>query len=195
MRQRVVIAIALALNPELIIMDEPTTALDVVVQREILELVSALCKEIGTSMIFITHDLSLLLELCDKIAVMYAGKLVEFAMPEDIYNHPRHPYTYGLMNSFPTIDGPRRWMTGIPGSPPDLRNIPSGCPFRERCPSAFIACQMKVPELKVAVPDDPSQTVACHLYDPAMTGTRSTPTNDNFARGYEELAKKRSTVR
>ena len=143
MRQRAVIAIALALQPELIIMDEPTTALDVVVQREILELISGLCKQFNTALIFITHDLSLLIEIADKIAIMYAGKMIEKATSDDTYLHPRHPYSYGLLNSFPTLHGPHRRMVGIPGSPPDLRNVPTGCAFHPRCPFAFNASTLR----------------------------------------------------
>ncbi|HLZ57575.1 MAG TPA: ABC transporter ATP-binding protein [Ktedonosporobacter sp.] len=165
MRQRAVIAIALALRPELIIMDEPTTALDVVVQREILELISSLCKEFHTALIFITHDLSLLLELSDKIAIMYAGNMIEKATSREIYAHPRHPYSYGLLNAFPTLHGPRRKMIGIPGSPPDLRAIPPGCAFNPRCPMAFSACSSVVPVLEPATRETPDQLAACHLYD------------------------------
>jgi peptide/nickel transport system ATP-binding protein len=190
MRQRAVIAIALALKPDLIIMDEPTTALDVVVQREILELISSLCKETGTSLIFITHDLSLLLELADKIAVMYAGKLVEYAPKNDLDEHPRHPYTYGLLNSFPTMYGPRQWMTGIPGTPPDLRAVPPGCPFVARCPFAFAPCASVVPPLEAATPDTPEQLTACHLYNPALN--EKIPEYSAFARGYEVLAERSS---
>jgi peptide/nickel transport system ATP-binding protein len=186
MRQRAVIAIALALNPELIIMDEPTTALDVVVQREILELVSALCKEFSTALIFITHDLSLLLELADKIAIMYAGKMVETASSKDVYQHPRHPYSYGLLNSFPTLHGPRRKMVGIPGSPPDLRAVPVGCTFRARCPCAFDTCSQVTPELIPSTEQSPGQLVACHLYDPRFSQT--IPSAATFAQGYEALA-------
>ncbi|HTK07044.1 MAG TPA: ABC transporter ATP-binding protein [Ktedonobacteraceae bacterium] len=185
MRQRVVIAIALALHPELIIMDEPTTALDVVVQREILELISSLCKELGTSLIFITHDLSLLLELADEVAVMYAGKIVERGSQRALLEHPRHPYTYGLMNSFPTLHGPRRRMTGIPGSPPDLRNMSDGCAFHERCPFAFSACQSVNPELRIVVPEQPDQVAACHLYDSRLTMRQEIPNASTFAQGYE----------
>jgi peptide/nickel transport system ATP-binding protein len=190
MRQRAVIAIALALKPDLIIMDEPTTALDVVVQREILELISSLCKETGTSLIFITHDLSLLLELADKIAVMYAGKLVEYAPKHDLDEHPRHPYTYGLLNSFPTMYGPRQWMTGIPGTPPDLRAVPPGCPFVARCPFAFAPCASVVPPLVASTPDAPEQLTACHLYNPALN--EKIPEYSAFARGYEMLAERSS---
>lgn len=188
MRQRVIIAIALALQPELIIMDEPTTALDVVVQREILDLINSLCKETGTALIFITHDLSLLLELVDRVAVMYAGQLVEVADRDSFYANPRHPYSFGLMNSFPTLHGPRRKMVGIAGSPPDLRNIPTGCPFHERCPVAFEACRQTVPALRVAVATAPEQVAACHLYDSTITHTDEIPRSSDFTRGYETQA-------
>lgn len=185
MRQRAAIAIALALQPELIIMDEPTTALDVVVQREILELISALCKELGTSLIFITHDLSLLLELADEIAVMYAGRLIEQAPQRELHQHPRHPYTFGLVHSFPSMYGPRRWMTGIPGSPPDLREIPPGCAFHVRCPFSFTPCQMLTPELRPATAASPRQLVACHLYDSNLTLTTAIPDASTLAGGYK----------
>src|SRR5947199_2937388 len=134
MRQRVVIAMALALNPELIVMDEPTTALDVVVQREILQQVEALKRDFGFAVLFITHDLSLLLEFADRIAIMYAGELVETAPAERLGAAPQHPYTQGLLESFPPLTGPLLRLTGIPGSPPDLRDPPSGCRFHPRCP-------------------------------------------------------------
>ncbi|HET9920055.1 MAG TPA: ABC transporter ATP-binding protein [Ktedonobacteraceae bacterium] len=167
MRQRAVIAIALALNPEIIIMDEPTTALDVVVQREILTEIMQLSKEFGFSVIFITHDLSLLLELADNVAIMYAGRIVEYASQDDLYSHPRHPYSYGLLNSFPTLYGPRLKMAGIPGTPPDLRAIPSGCAFHPRCPLAFEPCNRVLPILQPLNMADSEQSslVACHLYD------------------------------
>jgi peptide/nickel transport system ATP-binding protein len=168
MRQRSIIAIALALNPEMIIMDEPTTALDVVVQREILQNIAALRAEFGFSVIFITHDLSLLLEIADQIAIMYAGRIVETGPAELLYRQPRHPYTDGLLHSFPTLHGPRRNMHGIPGSPPDLRAVPSGCAFHPRCSFAFGACQTVVPALWSPSPDAPEQRVACHLYDESL---------------------------
>src|SRR5579885_437780 len=168
MRQRSIIAIALALNPEIIIMDEPTTALDVVVQREILQNIAALRAEFGFSVIFITHDLSLLLEIADQIAIMYAGRMVEMGPAELLYRQPRHPYTDGLLHSFPTLHGPRRNMHGIPGSPPDLRSVPSGCAFHPRCSFAFGACQTVVPALWSPSPDAPEQRVACHLYDVSL---------------------------
>ncbi len=147
MRQRAIIAIALALDPEIIIMDEPTTALDVVVQRDILAQIMRLRNKFGFSVIFITHDLSLLLEIADSIAIMYAGHIVEMGTQEDIYRHPRHPYSSGLLHSFPKLYGPRRTLTGIPGSPPDLRSVPTGCAFHPRCPFAFAACHTIEPKL------------------------------------------------
>ncbi len=187
MRQRAAIAIALALQPDLIIMDEPTTALDVVVQREILQLISSLCKETSTALIFITHDLSLLIELADRIAIMYAGKMIEKASSKDIYKHPRHPYSYGLLSSFPTLHGPQRKRVGIPGSPPDLRAIPAGCPFHERCPFAFAPCTQVHPELRPALPTIADQQVACHLYDPRFTS--EIPDVSTLAQGYEALSR------
>jgi peptide/nickel transport system ATP-binding protein len=170
MRQRAIIAIALALAPEIIIMDEPTTALDVVVQRDILSQILALRNEFGFSIIFITHDLSLLLELADKVAIMYAGRIVELATREEIYRHPRHPYTRGLLNSFPTLHGPLQRMSGIPGSPPDLRSVPPGCPFHPRCHYAFAPCKTIFPaQLSIATEKNaPDVLVACHLYDAGL---------------------------
>ncbi len=168
MRQRAIIAIALALNPEIIILDEPTTALDVVVQREILAEIMALRRDFGFSVIFITHDLSLLLEIADQIAIMYAGRLVETATREQLYRQPRHPYTNGLLHSFPTLHGPRRNMAGIPGSPPDLRAVPPGCAFHPRCAFALGACRSTVPALLLPFREAPEQRVACHLYDPDL---------------------------
>jgi peptide/nickel transport system ATP-binding protein len=185
MRQRAVIAIALALNPEIIIMDEPTTALDVVVQHEILAKILALRDEFNFAVIFITHDLSLLLELADTVAIMYAGRIVEQATHEELAEHPCHPYSYGLINSFPSLHGPRRKATGIPGSPPDLRAIPSGCSFHPRCPFAFDACRTQLPPLQPAFPGS-RQVVACHLYNPTLTATP--PTTSDLAAKYEALA-------
>lgn len=183
MRQRVIIAIALALNPEMIIMDEPTTALDVVVQRDILQLISALCKEFSTALIFITHDLSLLIEMADRVAIMYAGKMVEKATSTELYQHPRHPYSYGLLNSFPTLHGPIQRMGGIPGVPPDLRSIPSGCSFHPRCPFAFSACSTIEPSLAPSTPETPEQLVSCHLYNPTLH-SEGPPTHEDFVEHY-----------
>ncbi len=140
MRQRVMIAMALAADPEVVIMDEPTTALDVVVQRDILAQIVELKETLGFAILFITHDLSLLLELADRIAVMYAGRLLETGAASAIMREPAHPYTRGLLNSFPSLHGSRRELVGIPGSPPDLRDALPGCPFIPRCGYAIDAC-------------------------------------------------------
>jgi len=140
MRQRVMIAMALAADPEVVIMDEPTTALDVVVQRDILAQIVELKETLGFAVLFITHDLSLLLELADRIAVMYAGRLLETGAASAIMREPAHPYTRGLLHSFPSLHGPRRELVGIPGTPPDLRGEQSGCPFIPRCSYAIPAC-------------------------------------------------------
>ncbi len=147
MRQRAMIAIALALEPEIIVMDEPTTALDVVTQRQILAEISRLQERLGFSVVFITHDLSLLIELADRIAVMYAGRVVELGSSAEVHRAPRHPYSYGLLNSFPRLRGSVNMLSGIPGSPPDLAELPSGCAFRPRCPFAISACAEEIPPL------------------------------------------------
>jgi len=167
MRQRVIIAIALSLNPELIIMDEPTTALDVVVQREILQQIDALKREFGFAVLFITHDLSLLLEFADRISIMYAGELVETASAERLAANPLHPYTQGLLRSFPPLTGPLTRLTGIPGAPPDLRDPPPGCRFNPRCPHCaperlglYVRQTTERPRLQEI---EPGHHVACHL--------------------------------
>ncbi len=169
MRQRIIIAMALALNPELVIMDEPTTALDVVVQREILQQIKDLQEQLGFAVLFITHDLSLLFEVAHRIAIMYAGEVVEEAPATELRNAPRHPYTAGLISSFPPLTGPIERMTGIPGSPPDLASPPEGCRFHPRCPncvpdqSALYTLQTTV---RPALHDvGPRHRVACHLVE------------------------------
>ncbi|MEM0439588.1 MAG: ABC transporter ATP-binding protein [Sulfolobales archaeon] len=144
MKQRAVIAMALALQPDVVIADEPTTALDVVVQAQILNLFKKLRKEKGLSIILITHDLSLVAEIADKVAIMYAGKIVELGPSEKIYTEPAHPYTKGLMASIPRIGGSKE-LAWIPGSPPDLRNPPPGCRFHPRCPFAMEICRREEP--------------------------------------------------
>jgi peptide/nickel transport system ATP-binding protein len=173
MRQRAVIAIALALQPPLMIMDEPTTALDVVVQREILAKITELKEKFGFSILFITHDMSLLVEISDRIAIMYAGEIVEMAPSRELFEHSLHPYTEGLMGSFPALTGPRKRLEGIPGSPPDLISPPPGCRFHPRCPKRMLICDQARPRLADA---RPHHEVACHLhevsrpdhYDPAL---------------------------
>lgn len=185
MRQRAMIAIALALTPELIIMDEPTTALDVVMQREILTEIIRLREQFGFSVIFITHDLSLLLELTDRVAIMYAGRMVEMASRRNLYLHPRHPYSYGLLNSFPSVRGPRTEAGGIPGSPPDLRDVPPGCTFHPRCPFAFEPCDRVLPVLMPSTAETPEQLVACHLYDQQFN-QEGPPSAETFAERYQQ---------
>jgi peptide/nickel transport system ATP-binding protein len=169
MRQRVMIAMALVLEPRVLIMDEPTTALDVVMQRQILEEIQSLRDRLGFSVIFITHDVSLLVEVADRIAIMYAGEIVEEASGSEIYHQPRHPYSYGLLHSFPPLHGPRRELQGIPGSPPDLKSLPSGCPFRTRCPHAMPECTEIHPVLEPTAFGEPRRTVSCLLHEPGNT--------------------------
>jgi peptide/nickel transport system ATP-binding protein len=164
MRQRVMIATALALDPSVVIMDEPTTALDVVTQREILEELTALRDRLGFAVLFISHDLSLLAEIADSIAVMYAGRLVERGGAGAIFRAPRHPYSLGLLSSFPALHGPRRAMEGIPGSPPDLRNMPPGCTFHPRCGYAFDRCRSDPPPPLLDL-DAGTRAAACWLQD------------------------------
>ncbi len=169
MRQRVIIAIALSLTPELIVMDEPTTALDVVVQREILQQVDALKREFGFAVLFITHDVSLLLEFADRVSIMYAGEIVETTSAERLATKPLHPYTQGLLASFPPLTGPLTKLTGIPGAPPDLRDPPAGCRFHPRCPH----CVPERPGLYTRQTTErpvlreiaPGHKVACHLVE------------------------------
>ena len=170
MRQRVAIAMALILEPSIVIMDEPTTALDVVVQREIVEQLTELRTVLGFSVIFITHDLSLLFEFADRIAVMYAGRIVELARGADLYLQPGHPYTLGLGNCFPNVTGPLKPVQGIPGSPPDLRDLPPGCPFEPRCEFSMPTCKTQQPPLAPGrLPLHDKSLVACFLHDPQVT--------------------------
>jgi peptide/nickel transport system ATP-binding protein len=145
MRQRIIIAIALANNPELVILDEPTSALDVTVQAQILELTGHLKQRFNTSFIFISHDLSVLAEVCDRIGIMYAGTIVEMAPTDVVFNKPLHPYTKMLTKAIPTIDGDE--IQGIGGAVPDMRNVPSGCSFHPRCPDATDKCRTVKPEM------------------------------------------------
>jgi peptide/nickel transport system ATP-binding protein len=164
MRQRVMIGMALVLEPQIVIMDEPTTALDVVMQRQILAQLVELRERLGFSVLFITHDLSLLVEFSDRIAIMYGGRIVEEARSADLYRDSLHPYSEGLLKSFPALRGARRELAGIPGSPPDLRGMPSGCSFHPRCPQAFDRCSAEIPVLGVpSARNDPSRSVACWL--------------------------------
>jgi oligopeptide/dipeptide ABC transporter ATP-binding protein len=159
MRQRAIIAMALCCNPELIIADEPTTALDVTVQAQILDLIKQIQAEKGTSLIFITHDLGVIAEFCDYVAVMYAGRIVEYATVKDIFSEPRHPYTKGLLESLPAQD--KEMLNTIAGQPPSItENIP-GCVFHPRCPYRMEICEKKEPALSEY---ENGHKVSCHLY-------------------------------
>jgi oligopeptide/dipeptide ABC transporter ATP-binding protein len=151
MRQRVMIAMSLACNPQILIADEPTTALDVTIQAQILDLIGNLQSETGTSVILITHDLGVIAEVARKVAVMYAGRIVEISPTQELFSSPLHPYTIGLMGSIPRLDGPAgrdAWLQVIPGTVPPLYALPSGCPFQDRCPDVFAVCRVKDPILK-----------------------------------------------
>ncbi|QFY05788.1 ATP-binding cassette domain-containing protein [Nonomuraea phyllanthi] len=163
MRQRATIALALACEPEIIVMDEPTTAVDVVMQRQIVRRLMRLRRQFGFAIVFVTHDLSLLVELADRIMVMYAGRIVEIGSASAIYHDPRHPYSQGLRDSFPPLHGPLRELRGIPGSPPDLRALPSGCAFQPRCPKRQPECSASRPALPLEV----EHGAACLLQRPA----------------------------
>jgi peptide/nickel transport system ATP-binding protein len=166
-RQRVMIAMALACDPSLLIADEPTTALDVMVQAQVLSLVQTLQRDLGIAMLFITHDLSVLAEVCDRIAVMYAGRVIEIGPASRVFGDPAHPYTRALAAAFPQIGDPadRGAPAGLGGDPPDPQRIPSGCPFHPRCPYRFEPCDRVDPPLLSAGPD---RRAACLLYDPAL---------------------------
>ena len=166
MRQRATIAIALALGPPLMIMDEPTTALDVVVQKEIMQQIEELKERLGFSILFVTHDLSVLVEFSTRIAVMYAGEIVELAPAAALFANPLHPSTRGLVQSFPSITGEKRRLTGIPGAPLDMAAPPSGCRFHPRCALAKPMHARVVPRLGEAAP---GHSVACHLYGAATS--------------------------
>jgi peptide/nickel transport system ATP-binding protein len=161
MKQRVGIAMALALNPPLVIADEPTTALDVVVQAQIMNLLKKLKRELGTSIILISHDLSLIAELADKTAIMYAGKIVEYGLSDYVYKTPKHPYTQGLLGSIPRLRGEIRDLTWIPGIPPDLIKPPPGCRFHPRCKYAMEKCKKQEPPI---IEIEKGHYVACWLY-------------------------------
>lgn len=147
MRQRVMIAMALACNPRLMIADEPTTALDVTIQAQILDLMNALKEDTGASILFITHDLGVIAEMAQRVAVMYAGKMMEYAAVNDLFDNPRHPYTVGLMTSVPALGKGKERLATIPGVVPSLFNIPEGCPYYDRCPDVRTECKEKLPAM------------------------------------------------
>jgi peptide/nickel transport system ATP-binding protein len=162
MRQRAMIAMALALDPDLIIADEPTTALDVVTQVQVLKLLRGLQQKLDVSVILISHDLSILGQACDRVIIMYAGKIVEIGKVEVLFKNPLHPYTQALLDSFPDIKAERKPLTGLQGSPPDLLDPPSGCRLHPRCPEAQNICQETEPQI---IEVSPNHSVACHMVD------------------------------
>ncbi|WP_084253049.1 ABC transporter ATP-binding protein [Devriesea agamarum] len=157
MQQRALIALSLACNPDLVLMDEPTTAVDVVMQRQILQQLLSAQAELGFAIVFVTHDLSLLLEISDKIAIMYGGKIVEIGTAKRLHESAKHPYTRALRRAFPPLSEPVRRLQGIPGSPPDLLDLPKGCAFSPRCDVAMPICHERIPELR----DIPGGRSAC----------------------------------
>lgn len=171
MKQRVVIAIALACNPKMLIADEPTTALDVTIQAQVLEMMKGLRDHYNTGMLMITHDLGIVAEICDEVAVMYAGHIVEKGTLDDVFNHTRHPYTEGLFNSLPNVNERKGKLTPIPGAMPDPTNLPVGCAFAPRCKYATEACRQAKPSMRQV---SETHTVYCTAYDdPAFRIERS----------------------
>jgi peptide/nickel transport system ATP-binding protein len=161
MRQRVVIALALAAEPQLIVADEPTTALDVSIQAQIISLLKKVCKDRGAAVMLITHDMGVIAETCDRVAVLYAGRVAEIGPVHDVINQPAHPYTAGLMASIPDMDSERERLNQIDGAMPRLNAIPGGCAFNPRCPRAFDRCRQERPELVQAG----ANRAACWLHD------------------------------
>ena len=163
MRQRVVIALAICAEPELIIADEPTTALDVSVQAQIITLIKRLGRDHGTAVMLVTHDMGVIAETCDRVAVMYSGRIAEIGPVQEVVRNPLHPYARGLMGAIPTLAGEDKRLVQIPGSMPRLSAIPAGCPFNPRCAFVFDRCRVERPEpIRQG-----TQSVACHLFEPA----------------------------
>lgn len=162
MRQRVLLALSLLLDPQVLILDEPTTALDILTQRTVIDLLRRLKAERGFAMLFISHDLSLAAELADRVATMYAGRIVEIGHVRDLFYAPRHPYTLGLLNAVPTVTGTFEALMAIPGSTPDLINLPAGCAFHPRCPYANARCRTEEPALQTV---SPGHQAACFNWE------------------------------
>ncbi len=160
MKQRVIIAMALACNPELLLADEPTTALDVTIQAQVLEMMSKLKEDFGTSLLLITHDFGIVAEMCEKVAVVYAGEIVENGTADDLYNHTAHPYTEGLFNSLPKLDSKERRLKAIKGQMPDPSKVVEGCKFADRCPYVKDRCRQEKPAAKEITP---GHFVKCHM--------------------------------
>lgn len=191
MRQRAMIAMALACDPAVVIGDEPTTALDVMVQAQILELLERLRRDLGLSLILITHDLSVIAETCDRTLIMYAGRVAEEGPVERIFSAPRHPYTERLLGAFPNIQTDRRTLDTIPGSPPNLKHPPAGCRFHPRCPVAMEVCREVVPP-EVIFPD--GVRVACHLHPAGRDGGVLISAEDVAARRPAKVANAPTTI-
>ncbi|MGI5339829.1 ABC transporter ATP-binding protein [Streptomyces sp. CA-181903] len=174
MRQRIMIAMALALEPDLIIADEPTTALDVTVQAQVMDLLAELQREFNMGLILITHDLGVVADVADKIAVMYAGRIVETAPVHELYKRPAHPYTRGLLDSIPRLDQKGQELYAIKGLPPNLLHIPAGCAFSPRCPKAQDICRTEIPALHDVAEADgaalPGRSSACHFWKETIHG-------------------------
>ncbi len=170
MRQRAMIAMALACDPDVVIADEPTTALDVMVQAQILALLADLREQLGLSVLFVTHDLGVVAEICDAVLVMYGGVVAEYSDVDTIYNDPQHPYTQELLKAFPDLSRPNERLTSIPGYPPRLDALPPGCRFAPRCPLAFDRCHVEQPPLYQL---GGFHEASCHLVDPQQTAPRS----------------------
>lgn len=178
MRQRAMIAIALSCNPKILIADEPTTALDVTIQAQILDLLRDIQKETKTAIILITHDLGVVANAADRVAVMYGGKVVETGTVNEIFYQPKHPYTWGLLGSMPKLNDAKEELQSIPGSPPDLKDPPKGCPFAARCPYAMKVCGEHMP---ASVESSKTQQTACWLLD--ERAPKVTPPENIFAGG------------
>ena len=168
MKQRVVIAIALACNPDLLLADEPTTALDVTIQAQVLDLIKDLREKYNTAMLLITHDMGVVAQVCDEVAVIYAGSIVEYGTKEQVFDHPTHPYTIGLFGAIPDMNEDEEWLHPIEGLPPDPTNLPAGCPFAPRCKYATAECSRgKIPVFKTADGHDCS---CLHIADVVKKG-------------------------
>lgn len=186
MRQRVLLALSLLLNPQVIILDEPTTALDILTQRTIIDLLGKLKEEHSFAMIFISHDLAIAAELADRVATMYAGAIVELGQTDDIFYRPRHPYTLGLIRAVPTVTGGFEELASIPGSPPDLIDLPSGCKFHPRCPFATERCLQEEPPLMTV---DEGHETACWNWEDVVQELEEHPLHRGVQQRLQELEK------
>jgi oligopeptide transport system ATP-binding protein len=180
MRQRVMIAMALALRPKLLIADEPTTALDVTIQAQVLELLQELTSETGTALILITHDLGVVARMTQRVSVMYAGRILESAPTGVLFAEPKHPYTVGLLHSIPRLDAPPGSLRPIEGAPPDLHEVPPGCPFAPRCAWRLEVCWKEMPPLAPANGDAPEHLIACHNPATAAEVALARPDREGF---------------